>query len=140
MVFGGLVLGPATVLYLVGVVVYISARYGQGGSKLEAAVSHAPLANGLADNRKWKFGFYVNREDPSLFVEERFGWGYEPNLGNPWAVVFYVGGLVVILALAAMCFGSITPGSWRPCSTMAPLLASTAWWFAWRSIRRPRPT
>lgn len=103
MVLGGLVLGTATVLYLVGGVIYISARYGQGGAKLEAAASHAPLANGLADNRKWKFGFYVNREDPSLFVEERFGWGYEPNLGNPRAAVFYAGGLVVILALAAMC-------------------------------------
>lgn len=90
-------------VYGLGGTIVIALRVGQGGAQLEKAVAAAPLTDGLADNRKWKLGFYVNPEDPSLFVEDRFGLGYEPDLGNPWAVMFYAGELVVILALAAMC-------------------------------------
>ncbi len=45
------------------------------------------LTNGLADNRLWKYGaFYVNRDDPSMFVEKRFGLGYTINFANPKAL------------------------------------------------------
>ena len=101
------VLAAATfVLYVVAGVVYIGVRYGQGGARLETSAVQAPLADGLADNRKWKFGFYINRDDPAWFVEERFGWGYEPNLGNPWAVAFYAGGIILIVLMCVLgCWG-----------------------------------
>ena len=46
---------------------------------------------------------YVNREDPSILVEHRFGFGYTLNLGNRWAIVVLVlilAGPLAILAVA----------------------------------------
>lgn len=78
-------------------------RMGQGGSRLEGDTT-APLTDGLADDRHWKAGLlYINREDPSILVEHRFGLGYTVNLGNPWAVVFLVlalGGPLAIVVVA----------------------------------------
>ena len=80
---------------------YIGLRYGQGGSRLERAAAAAPLTNGLADNRYWVLGaFYVNRDDPSFLVEDRFGLGYTLNFGNWKAVVAFAGFLAAILGLA----------------------------------------
>jgi uncharacterized membrane protein len=34
----------------------------------------------------WKFGiFYVNADDPALFVAKRYGVGYTLNFGNRWS-------------------------------------------------------
>ena len=88
----------------VGVVgsIYIGLRYGQGGSRLEREAASAPLTNGLADNRHWVLGaFYVNRDDPSLLVEDRFGLGYTLNFGNWKAVAALAGFLLALLALVA---------------------------------------
>jgi len=99
------VLAPVLLLGTLGGVVYIAVRYGQGGARLEDAASGGRLTDGLADNRHWVLGmFYVNREDPSILVEHRFGLGYTLNLGN-WKAVALVGGFVLallILALAAL--------------------------------------
>ncbi len=74
---------------------YIGLRYGQGGSRVERQ-ARAPLTDGLADNRRWVLGaFYVNRDDPSLVVEDRFGLGYTLNFGN-WKAVAFVGGFLVL--------------------------------------------
>ncbi len=76
---------------------YIGLRYGQGGAKLERQGAAAPLTNGLADNRHWVLGaFYINRDDPSFLVEDRFGLGYTINLGN-WKAVAAVGGFLALL-------------------------------------------
>jgi uncharacterized membrane protein len=86
-------------VYLLAGVVYIGVRIGQGGSKLETPVAGMPLANGLADNTKWKLGSYFNPSDPSLFVEDRFGLWFTPNWGNPKAAAFFGGGIALLLAL-----------------------------------------
>jgi uncharacterized membrane protein len=94
-------LGPITWVFLVALLGWtfgglgvLMFRMGQGGSRLEGDGS-APLTDGLADDRFWKAGLiYVNRDDPSILVERRFGLGYTVNLGNPWGVVF----LVLVLA------------------------------------------
>jgi Family of unknown function (DUF5808) len=50
-------------------------------------------------DRCWKAGiFYVNPEDPSLFVSKRLGIGYTLNFGNPWSWVV----LAIILLAAAV--------------------------------------
>ena len=57
------------------------------------------------DDAHWKAGiFYVNRNDPSLFLPERFGIGWTMNWGRPgaWAIV----GLLVLITIVS-CVGSI---------------------------------
>ncbi len=49
------------------------------------AAPGAPVGDRTAD-RDWKAGmFYVNRNDPALLIEKRFGVGYTLNFGHPWA-------------------------------------------------------
>ena len=94
-------LGPISWVFLVGLLGWtfgglalLMMRMGQGGARLEGDAK-SPLTDGLADDRFWKAGLiYINRDDPSILVEHRFGLGYTVNLGNPWAVVF----LVLVLA------------------------------------------
>ena len=72
-------------------------KQGQGGAFQEIASANAPLEGGLADNSHWVWGlFFVDREDPSIMVEKRFGFGYTFNYGNPLAV------MVVAIFLALM--------------------------------------
>ena len=64
-------------------VLYVSVTAGQGGYKLEpppeayeqaSPLSTAPRLSPSGDDRYWLFGmFYYNREDPTLFIEDRFG-------------------------------------------------------------------
>jgi uncharacterized membrane protein len=50
-------------------------------------------------DRCWKAGiFYVNPDDPALFVPKRFGIGYTLNLGNSWS--WAVLALIGVVALA----------------------------------------
>lgn len=66
-------------------------RFGQGGALMETDTAEAPLTNGLADNTHWFGGlFFVDRMDPSIMVEKRFGLGYTFNYGN-WKAVLLVG-------------------------------------------------
>jgi len=101
-----MVLTLAVVVIALGGSLYIGLRYGQGGSRWERQAASAPLTDGLADNRHWVLGaFYVNRDDPSYLVEDRFGLGYTLNLGNRKAVAIFaafVGGLLVLVALAVI--------------------------------------
>ena len=46
--------------------------------------------------------FYVNKEDPSMLVESRFGIGYSLNFGNPRAVLLWGAITVLILTLLAL--------------------------------------
>ncbi len=103
------VLAALLVTYVIGGIIYIGLRHGQGGARLERAVSAAPLTDGLADNRRWWLGmFYFNREDPAILVEHRFGLGYTLNLGNWKAVAF-----LVILLLGSLGFALLAAWSAR---------------------------
>lgn len=87
-------------VFALGRTLYLALHFGQGGARLERGAGNAPLTDGLADNRNWVLGsFYINRDDPSIFVERRFGFGYTINFGNWKAVTFFVGFMVVLLAL-----------------------------------------
>ena len=38
------------------------------------------------DDRHWRCGiFYVNRDNPNVFVSKRYGVGFTLNLGNSWS-------------------------------------------------------
>ena len=52
------------------------------------------------DDRYWRSGlFYVNREDPALFVPRRFGIGWTFNFGNPRTAIL-AAAIVVVIGLA----------------------------------------
>ena len=97
---GPMVLVAILLAFSLGGTVLIAFRYGQGGARLERAAGTAPLTNGLADNSHWVLGmFYVNRDDPSIMVERRFGFGYTVNFGNPRAVLLLGAFLAAVLGL-----------------------------------------
>ena len=53
------------------------------------------------EDRYWKGGiFYVNREDPSIFVAKRFGVGWTLNFANPRGYVVFVLPLVILLLIS----------------------------------------
>lgn len=108
---GTLTLGQAALwcLALVAAVVVgslaVSAVYGQNGSRLIARVSAGDGAMQRDNDRFWKLGvFYVNREDPSLFVPERFGIGWTMNWGRPavWVIAAGLVLAIVVFALAVL--------------------------------------
>ena len=79
------------VVFLFVLLVRLVKKYGQGGALMETDTANAPLTNGLADNSHWIGGlFFVDRKDPSIMVEKRFGLGYTFNYGN-WRAVLIVG-------------------------------------------------
>jgi len=86
-------------------------RYGQGGALIERGSVDAPLTDGLADNVHWVWGlFYVDRGDPSIMVEKRFGIGYTFNYGNRMAILITATFLVLFLSLIALGLFGLTGG------------------------------
>jgi uncharacterized membrane protein len=99
--------------FMIGMLVYIAGIIlvlvftGQGGSRLggdvlalQTEAGGAPVGDRTPD-QCWKLGLiYVNRADPSLFVEKRFGIGYTINLGHPLTWVLLC--VILLPALASI--------------------------------------
>ncbi|SFP97970.1 Uncharacterized membrane protein [Desemzia incerta] len=93
MAFGwmGLLIG----LFIFGIVGYSSFltwKYGQGGEKLVFSEIDEPVeeVTEVDEEKYWKLGvFYYNPDDPSIFVEKRFGIGSTINLARwqSWACI-----------------------------------------------------
>ena len=95
----------AMLVFMVGSLVRILRGSGQGGALLEEGSEEAPLTGGLADNAHWVGGaFYVNKNDPSMLLESRFGIGYSMNFGNWKAVLFLCTYTLLFLVLLALPF------------------------------------
>jgi uncharacterized membrane protein len=55
------------------------------------------------DDTHWKGGiFYFNRNDPSIFVEKRFGVGWTLNFANPIGYIIVFVPLVVVIVLSTL--------------------------------------
>lgn len=70
---------------------------GQGGSrvKVEKKDKNGDVID-RDDDRYWKLGqFYVNRRDPSMFLEKRFGVGWTVNFAHPFVWILFIGLIVV---------------------------------------------
>ncbi len=99
----------ATIVFMViflGAVIAISIIFGQSGSrvKIEGADGTETVVN-RKDDKYWKMGsFYFNKNDPSIFVEKRFGIGYTLNFANPVAVIVMAG--IVIAIIVGIIIGS----------------------------------
>lgn len=118
--FGGASLGPlrsnlgqspSIGPFLIGTLLFVAALYavllhtGQVGANLMAAGSSSdilPDARVVGDRTPdecWKGGmFYVNRDDPALMVEKRFGIGYTLNFGRPaaWVLTALILGMAIV--------------------------------------------
>jgi uncharacterized membrane protein len=96
------------------VIAVLLVRFGQGGTRLvgpaAAASGAAPPVGDRTPDKYWKLGlFYINRNDPALFVEKRFGIGFTLNLGHPGAWVFLAVLVAVFVAIIL-----IVPSHRRP--------------------------
>lgn len=81
------------------------ARAGTQRPGLGTATGDTPARKSPDDDTSWKAGmFYVNPDDPSIFVPKRMGTGWTINLGRPAGVV--IGVLTLILLAATIVYSS----------------------------------
>ncbi len=92
-------------LVAVVVVLVVLTRWGQGGTRAASDPEGAvPVGDRTADAR-WRWGiFYVDPDDPAVFVEKRFGIGYTLNLGNrrAWMILALLVIVPVMTSLFAL--------------------------------------
>lgn len=85
---------------IIVLVVALALNTGQAGARLRTG--QQGKATGLVyrdDDTYWKAGlFYFNRDDPSLFVERRFGVGWTLNMARPvaWILLVAVAALIIV--------------------------------------------
>jgi uncharacterized membrane protein len=87
------------VIVLIGLIVVVliativrARRIMLSGPRAASAGPQAP-----DDDRRWRGGFfYVDRDDPALFVPKRFGLGWTVNFGHPAGIAI---GVIVIVVL-----------------------------------------
>lgn len=79
-------------------------KIGQGGSRIKVVEDEAEVNRHITsvdDDQFWKGGiFYINKDDPSIFVEKRFGVGWSINFARPLAWLFILGPILLILAIS----------------------------------------
>lgn len=74
---------------------------GQGGSRIKVDSKNDDSVITRDDDQHWKLGqFYVNNNDPAIFVEKRFGIGWTNNWAHPVSWIL----IIVILALVILPF------------------------------------
>lgn len=85
--------------------IYLSFKMGQGGSRIhidtESENDHTDSYGD--DDKYWKLGmFYVNKNDPSLFIEKRFGVGWSVNFARP--LIWIIIGLILVFSIVLILF------------------------------------
>ncbi len=69
-------------------------KVGQSGSRINVDIEDDSVTGitDVDDDKYWKAGiFYVNKNDPSIFVEKRFGVGWTINFANPIGYIILFG-------------------------------------------------
>ncbi|MGV8980786.1 DUF1648 domain-containing protein [Clostridium sp.] len=87
---------------LAAVSIGLSIYTGQGGSRLKIKDNITSLGKILDrnDDKYWRFGiFYINKEDPTIFIEKRFGVGWTVNLGRTEGLLLAIVVIITILML-----------------------------------------
>jgi len=101
-VSGGVGAGVFAVASATGVI-WLMKRYGQGGALRETGSVEERLTGSLADNSHWLMGlFYYNADDPSMMIENRFGFGYSFNYGNRKAQLIALTVLALLVGLSVL--------------------------------------
>ncbi|MCI1593105.1 DUF1648 domain-containing protein [Heyndrickxia oleronia] len=85
------------ILILIGTVIF-SVKVGKSDNQLN--ISPIEGIVDMDDDQYWKGGlFYFNKNDPSIFVEKRFGVGWTMNFANPIGYLCIFGPIILILVL-----------------------------------------
>ncbi|WP_347862069.1 DUF5808 domain-containing protein [Salimicrobium sp. PL1-032A] len=93
----------AAVAIVIGAIV-LSATTGQGGSRVSTVAGKDAAVVDRDDDRYWKLGqIYFNPDDPSIFLEKRFGVGWTVNFARPLAWGFLLG-IIAIAVLLPLVF------------------------------------
>lgn len=80
-------------------------KVGQSGSRIHVTIEDdlVPGITDVDDDQYWKAGiFYVNKSDPSIFVEKRFGVGWTVNFGHPISYVILFVPIILIIAISIL--------------------------------------
>ncbi|WP_446898658.1 DUF1648 domain-containing protein [Clostridium sp. LBM24168] len=83
-------------------IIILSVKLGQGGANIkfpdEDNKNKFPREN-RDDDIYWKLGntIYYNPDDPSVFIEKRFGVGWTINAGRPLGMAVYIGMILFII-------------------------------------------
>lgn len=73
---------------------------GQGGSRVKIGKDKSGDVIDRDDDRYWKLGqFYVNKQNPALFLEKRFGVGWTVNFAHPIVWIIFIGLIVVSVGI-----------------------------------------
>lgn len=92
----------ATILGIIVGSLILSLTTGQGGSRIKLSSSTRQDVIDRDDDEHWKLGqFYFNKDDPTLFIEKRFGIGWTINFARPlaWVCILSVIGIAVLIPL-----------------------------------------
>ncbi|MBY6957800.1 DUF1648 domain-containing protein [Clostridium botulinum] len=81
--------------------ILLEVKVGQGGSNLKLNYKNDNKNNFINkdDDDHWILGntIYYNKEDPSLFIEKRFGIGWTINAGRPLGLIIYISLILIII-------------------------------------------
>jgi len=89
---------------VIGYTLFLTWKYGQGGEKLvfDQIKDASNDITEVDEEEYWKWGiFYYNPQDPSIFVEKRFGIGTTINLAR-WQAWAAIVGLILFIVLIAI--------------------------------------
>lgn len=93
-------------LFVVGWGIYLTMKYGQAGEKL--LTEEEQYYVDPDEEETWLFGMlYYNKEDPSVFVEKRFGVGVTLNFAR-WQSWLFMVGILLFTVLVIVWSFSIT--------------------------------
>ncbi|SDC08129.1 Uncharacterized membrane protein [Pelagirhabdus alkalitolerans] len=80
--------------------VIIAMKTGQSGSRIKVEENEEMNAHVIDkdDDRYWKWGLiYYNRQDPTLFIEKRFGVGWTLNFGHPLGLIALLATVIIVI-------------------------------------------
>lgn len=93
-------------IVILGSVFYYTVKVGQSGTRISVDAQDVNQEGimDIDDDRYWKLGLiYVNKDDPSILVEKRFGIGWTVNMGHKvsWIglIVLFIGTIVLLASL-----------------------------------------
>ncbi len=93
-----IILGSIALLILVVAIAVVMIIRFYRANRSAAPAGRSPRVDAPDDDRYWRGGlFYINRDDPAVFVPKRFGVGYTINFGSTGGIMLGVLFLAVIV-------------------------------------------